>query len=91
MPLAYYNLKFKKRTLVVDLDFAYEYQWTLECIAKDVEIQNLTPLDDSNQTLPPPIGSRANGESTYQIKYTLKSTFMSVEVMARHMLAKEKT
>lgn len=49
---------------VVDLDFNLGSQQTIECIAKEVEIQDLTAIDDYDWPLPPPGGSRGRDEST---------------------------
>ena len=38
---------------VVDLDFVFDSQQTLACIVEEAKIQNLTPLDDYDQPLPP--------------------------------------
>ena len=68
---------------VIDLDFVSNSQQTLECIAKEVEIQPLPPpllLDDSNQLLPPLVGFRVSGESTDHVTSNLKSTFVSVRL-----------
>jgi hypothetical protein len=38
---------------VVDLDFVFDSQQTLKCIEMEAKIQDLTPLDDFDQPLPP--------------------------------------
>ena len=75
---------------VVDLDFNFGSQQTLECIAEDAEIQDLAPLDDSDQPLPPHVSPRVSGESTNHVAYDMKLTFVSAEVTVRCLLAKEK-
>ena len=84
------NLGSRKRVHVIDLDFDSNSQQTLKCIAEEVEIKDLTPLDDIGQPLPPHVSSRVNGESTYQVVVDKKSTLVSAKVMARYLLAKEK-
>ena len=85
------NLESKKCMHVIDLDFIYDSQQTLECIEKEVEIQELTPLNDFDHPLPPPIGSRFSGESIDHLASNMKSTLVSYEVTAKYLLAKEKT
>ena len=75
---------------VVNLDFVYKSQQTPECIGKKDEIQDVTPLDDSKQPLPPPVGSRASGENTNHVAFDLKPTLVSAKVITRYLLAKEK-
>ena len=50
LPLAKTNL---------DLDFVYNSQQILECLVDEVETQDLTPLDDFDQPLPPCVGSKS--------------------------------
>jgi hypothetical protein len=77
---------------VVDLDFVPNSRLTLECIAEDIEFQDLAPLDhDSNQALPPPASSTISDESTYHVALDMKSTWMSAKVMARYLLTKGET
>jgi len=38
---------------VVDLDFVFDSQQTLKCIEEEAKIQDLTPLYDFDQPLPP--------------------------------------
>ena len=83
MPLVEPYLESRKCICVVDLDFVYDSQQTLEWCAEDVEIQDLTPLDEFDQPLPPPIGSRVSGESIDHVASDLKSTLVSAEVVAR--------
>ena len=52
LALAKPNLESKKHIHVVDLDVVYDSQQSLECLAKEAEIQELTPLDDSKQPIP---------------------------------------
>ena len=84
------NLDFGKCMLVVDLNFECDSQRTLEYIVDEAEIQDLTPLDDSDQPLPPPLGSRVSDESIVHVGSNLKSTLVSAEVMASYWLAEEK-
>ena len=42
LPLVEANLDSKKRMHVVDLDFVYDSQQTLECLAEEAKIQDLT-------------------------------------------------
>ena len=74
---------------MVDLDFDFNSQQTLGCIAKEAEIQDFIPLDDSDQPLPPHVGSRVSGKSTDHVAIDMKSTLVSAEVIAKHLLAKE--
>ena len=90
MPLVDPNLESRKHMRVVDLDFVYDFQQTIECIAKEVEIQDLTHLDDFDQPLNPPTGFRVIVESIDHLAYDLKSTLVNVEVKSRYLLAKEK-
>ena len=53
-------------------------------------MQDLTPLDDFDQPLPPLVGSRVSGDNTNHVAFDLKSTLVSPKVMARCLLAKEK-
>ena len=75
---------------VVDLDFVLNFQQTLECMIEENEIQNLTPFNDFDQALPPFIGFNVSSENIDHVESDLKSTLVSVKVMARYMLAKEK-
>ena len=84
LPLAGPKLESKKRMHVVNLDFAYDSQPTPECIIKNIEIQDLTPLDDSHWPLPPHVGFRVSGENIDHVGLDMKFTLVSVEVMARH-------
>jgi hypothetical protein len=90
MPLVEPNLESKKRMRVVDLNFIFDSQETLICLVEEVKIQDLTPFDDFDQPLPPPVSSRVSGESIDHMASNLKFTFVSAEVMARYLLAKEK-
>ena len=63
LPLAKLNLESGKCMRVVDLNFVFDSQRTLHYLVEEVEIQNLTLLDDSNQLLSPPLGSRVSDES----------------------------
>ena len=47
-----------------DRDFVYDSQPTLECIVEEVEIQNLSSLDDFDHQMAPHVVSRVSGEST---------------------------
>ena len=62
----------------------------LECIVQEVEIMDLTTLNDSNQQLLVFVGFRVSGESTNHVTDDLKFTLVNVEVMARYSLAEEK-
>ena len=42
-PLAEHNLDSRKRMCVVDLDFVFDSQQTLECLAKEAKFQDLSP------------------------------------------------
>ena len=75
---------------VVDLDVVVDSQQTLECISKDVEMQDLTHLDDFDHPLPPPIGSRVSDESTNHVAFNLNSTLVGAKVLAKYLLEKEK-
>ena len=44
LPIVAPNLESIKCMHVVDLDFVYNSQQTLECLAKEVEFQDLIPL-----------------------------------------------
>ena len=65
MELTDLNLKSKRRMRVVDLDFVFGSQHTLECISNWLIFlgQDLTPLDGFDYPLAPPVGSRDTGES----------------------------
>ena len=63
LPLGNFNLEFKKCMHEVDLDFASNSQQTRECIIKETQIQDWTPLEDFDQPLPPPPSFRVSGES----------------------------
>ena len=52
--------------------------------------QNLTPLDDYDQPLPPHCGSRVRSKSTDHVALNMKSTLVSAKVMAGYLLDKEK-
>jgi hypothetical protein len=90
LPLVEPNFASRKCMHVVDLDYVSDSQRTLEYLVEEVEIQVLTLLDDSDQLLPPPLGSRVSGESIDHVAFDLKSTLLSAKVMARYWLAKEK-
>jgi hypothetical protein len=53
LPLANPNLESKNHMHVVDLDFVFDSQQTLKCIEEEAKIQDLTPLYDFDQPLPP--------------------------------------
>ena len=74
----------------VDLDFVFDSQQPLECLARESKIQDLTLLDGSSQPLHPPVGSRVSVENTDHVASNLKPTFMCAKVMARDFLAKER-
>jgi hypothetical protein len=82
LPLVESNLEFKKHMHVDDLYFVSNPQKTLECLAKEVEIQEFSPIDDFDQLLPPLVGFRVGGESTDHVAFDLKSTLVSAEIMA---------
>ena len=75
---------------VVDLDIVHRSQQTLECIAKEARIQDLTPLDDFDQSLPPHFGSRVSDESIDHVASDMKSTFVSAKIIVGYLLAKDK-
>ena len=58
---------------MVGLDFIFDSPNTLDYIAEEAEIQDLTPLDDSNQSLLSFVGFRDNGESTDHVSSDMKS------------------
>ena len=73
---------------VVDLYFVSNSQQTIECITKEVEIQDPTPLDDYDQPFPLHVGSSVNDESTDHVAPILKSILVSVKVMPKRNLGK---
>lgn len=75
---------------VVEIDFDFDFQKIQKCTIKEDESKDLTPLDDYDQQLPPLAGSIGNGESTNHVAFDMKSTLVSVKVMARHLLAEMK-
>ena len=90
LPLTNPNLESIKCMCVVNLYYVVGSQQTLECIAKEAEIQYLSPLDDFDQSLLPYDVSRVSGEGIVHVASDMKSTLVSTEVMARYLLAKEK-
>jgi hypothetical protein len=57
-------------------------------LAKEVEIQGLSHLDD--QPLPPPTSFRVSVESIDHLAYGLKSTLVHAMVNTRYLLARGK-
>ena len=54
--------------------------------AQEFETQDLTPLDDFDQPLPPLVDSRVNDESSDHVASNHKCTLVSAKVMARYLL-----
>lgn len=75
---------------VVDPDFVFDSQWTLEWLAQEVAIQDVTPFDNSNQPLPPHIGSRVSDENIDHVACDLKPTLVSAKIMAICLLIGDK-
>ena len=71
---------------VVDLAFFADSQLTLECIAKETKMQDLITLDDFDNPLSPPAGSRVNSDNIDYVAYNLQSTL----VVPRYLLVKDK-
>ena len=81
--LASPKLEFRKHICVVNMDFVYDSQPTLECIATETEIQDLTLLDDSDHDWLDLLVEEL-------VVRALKSTLVSGEDMAKYLTAKTK-
>lgn len=90
VPLADHNLESEKHMCVVDLDFRLWLRTNSNRIAWKTKIQDFTFLDDFDQPLLPHVGFRVSGESTHHVAPNLKSTLVSAEVMAKHLMANGK-
>ena len=75
---------------VVDLAYFADSQLTLECIAKETKMQDLITLDDFDNPLSAPAGSRVNSDNIDYVAYNLKSTLVSAKVVPRYLLVKDK-
>ena len=82
MPLVEPDLESKKHMRVIDLDFIFNSQQTLKCLAEEVKIQDLTPFDDFDQSLPPLVGSRVSGERFIKASI-LNNNFISFKFISK--------
>ena len=80
--LLYPTLNPKSTCVWLNQDFPFDSQQTLECLAKEVEIQEFPTIYDFDELLPPLVGFRGGGESTDHVAFDLKSTLVSAEIMA---------